>query len=305
VWAWGYNNTGQLGDGTTTDRASPVAVPGLVNVVAVAAGNQHSLAMKSDGTVWGWGYNAFGQLGDGTTVTRTTPVQMSGISTATSIAAGSLSLILRADGSVMLSGYNSTVLQPMPMLGVGGVGTLNLDLRVLAFTPQFNLALSSVVQSNAIVLSGIANGSAISVTGGTYKIDAGAFTAAAGTINDGQSVTLRQTASANCSTTTTVTVTIDGVARGFDVTTIPCDTSPDPISDFLGQGNVPVNSVRVSNSISITGINGATPVSITGGEFSVGCTGTFTTGAGVTRSARPARCSASPAARCSESARQR
>ena len=129
-------------------------------------------------------------------------------------------------------------------------------------------------------MAGIANGSAITVTGGDYRIDAGAFTNVAGTINDGQSVTLRQTAAATCGLTTTTTVTIAGVARDFNVSTIPCDTTPNPITDFSGQGNVPINSVRVSNSQTISGINGPTPVSVTGGEYSIGCTATFTATAG-------------------------
>ncbi len=75
VWAWGWNGYGQLGDGTTTSRYTPVQVSGLTGVVAIAAGYYHSLALKSDGTVWAWGRNVYGQLGDGTTTSRYTPVQ--------------------------------------------------------------------------------------------------------------------------------------------------------------------------------------------------------------------------------------
>ncbi|MBI5561933.1 MAG: hypothetical protein HY894_03635, partial [Deltaproteobacteria bacterium] len=57
VWAWGANWYGQLGDGTTTDRLTPVQVSGLTGVVGVAAGYYHSLAVNADGTVWAWGYN--------------------------------------------------------------------------------------------------------------------------------------------------------------------------------------------------------------------------------------------------------
>ena len=65
VWAWGGNGSGQLGDGTWSDRTTPVAIGGLTNVVAIAAGAQHSVALRSDGTVWTWGANANGQLGIG------------------------------------------------------------------------------------------------------------------------------------------------------------------------------------------------------------------------------------------------
>jgi alpha-tubulin suppressor-like RCC1 family protein len=69
VWAWGYNGYGRLGDGTTTNRSTPVQVRGpggtgmLSNVVGVAGGSSHSVALKADGTVWTWGENRYGQLG--------------------------------------------------------------------------------------------------------------------------------------------------------------------------------------------------------------------------------------------------
>jgi hypothetical protein len=65
VWAWGYNGYGNVGDGTTTTRYSPVQVSTLSGVRMVAAGAHHSLALKNDGTVWAWGNNTSGQLGDG------------------------------------------------------------------------------------------------------------------------------------------------------------------------------------------------------------------------------------------------
>ena len=55
VWATGLNSSGQLGDGTTINRIVLTQVPGLSDVVAVAAGGNHSLALKDDGTVWAWG----------------------------------------------------------------------------------------------------------------------------------------------------------------------------------------------------------------------------------------------------------
>jgi alpha-tubulin suppressor-like RCC1 family protein len=75
VWAWGLNDVGQLGDGTTTNRTRPVQVKGLGDVTAIAAGTGHSLALKRDGTLWAWGGNSLGQLGDGTSQNiRTRPV---------------------------------------------------------------------------------------------------------------------------------------------------------------------------------------------------------------------------------------
>ena len=81
VWCWGDNRAGQLGDGTTTTRPTPVAVSGLGDsvVVAVAAGWGHTCAVTSAGAVLCWGSNADGQLGDGTTTDRLTPVVVSGL----------------------------------------------------------------------------------------------------------------------------------------------------------------------------------------------------------------------------------
>src|SRR4051812_35564707 len=90
VYAWGWNGSGQLGDGTTVDRHSPVVVPGLSDVVQVSAGAYHSLALRSDSTIWAWGWNGVGQLGDGTTVDRLRPVQLAGLRSASAISAGAL-----------------------------------------------------------------------------------------------------------------------------------------------------------------------------------------------------------------------
>ncbi|WMJ16495.1 hypothetical protein RA955_18125 [Geobacillus proteiniphilus] len=69
VWSWGDNNAGELGDGTTVNRNSPVQVKGLTDVVAIAAAPNYSMALKRDGTVWTWGSNQYGQLGNGTAAT--------------------------------------------------------------------------------------------------------------------------------------------------------------------------------------------------------------------------------------------
>jgi alpha-tubulin suppressor-like RCC1 family protein len=75
LWTWGYNPSGQLGDNTTSTRSSPVTtVAGGTNWRQVACGDDHTAAIKTDGTLWTWGYNVFGQLGDNTTSTRSSPV---------------------------------------------------------------------------------------------------------------------------------------------------------------------------------------------------------------------------------------
>jgi hypothetical protein len=78
VFAWGYNADGELGDGGTANSAVPVRVklPAGTKVTAVAAGQLHSLAVTSRGTVLAWGGNNFGQLGDGSYKGSEVPVKV-------------------------------------------------------------------------------------------------------------------------------------------------------------------------------------------------------------------------------------
>jgi hypothetical protein len=66
LWAWGWNNNGQLGDGTRVNKNNPVQIGTATNWKTVAANQYHTLAVKQDGTLWAWGRNNYGQLGDGT-----------------------------------------------------------------------------------------------------------------------------------------------------------------------------------------------------------------------------------------------
>jgi alpha-tubulin suppressor-like RCC1 family protein len=77
VYAWGRNDRGQLGDGTTTDRSTPVRVVGVATPYGVTAGTAHACSQTSSFAVQCWGANDLGQLGDGTFVDRPTPVTIS------------------------------------------------------------------------------------------------------------------------------------------------------------------------------------------------------------------------------------
>lgn len=76
AWCWGYNNYGQLGDDSTTNRARPVRVFGLSSgIVQISAGDYHSCAVDENANAWCWGRNGNGRLGDDTTTTSARPVQ--------------------------------------------------------------------------------------------------------------------------------------------------------------------------------------------------------------------------------------
>lgn len=148
VWAWGSNNSGQLGDGTTADSPIPKLVESLTGVVAIVARSNHSLALRSDGTVWAWGWNDKRQLGYSTTQICTiplwgsvpcskSPAQVAALSDVSAISGGNAhNLALKTDGSVWAWGYgyygqlgnNATRDSNIPVrvIGSGGQGFLDL-----------------------------------------------------------------------------------------------------------------------------------------------------------------------------------
>ena len=88
VWSWGAATLGQLGDGSTTDRWLPAIIPGLENVVEIAAGDTHALARTASGQVLGWGRNDGGELGLGDSDHRWYPTPLPGLSGVLRVFAG-------------------------------------------------------------------------------------------------------------------------------------------------------------------------------------------------------------------------
>jgi alpha-tubulin suppressor-like RCC1 family protein len=156
VLAWGDDTFGQLGNGRASanhDAETPAVVKGLSRVVAVAAGGEHSLALRSNGTVEEWGDNHDGQLGDGTKVDTDVPVPVKGLAGVTAISAGDeFSLALLSNGTVEAWGQND--------LGELGDGSLhNSDLPV-AVSGLNGVSAVSAAGQHALAL--LDNGTAVS-----------------------------------------------------------------------------------------------------------------------------------------------
>jgi MYXO-CTERM domain-containing protein len=140
VWTWGWNEYGQLGDGTLMDRPLPTRVHNIDDVIQVATGGAFTLALKADGTVWGWGDSYYGQLGELGTQ-ETTPIQIQGLTNVVQVAGGAqFAAALKADGTVWTwgnnwkgelgDGTNTDRATPAPIPGLGGVVSISVALGV-------------------------------------------------------------------------------------------------------------------------------------------------------------------------------
>ncbi|WP_293368805.1 S8 family serine peptidase [Nevskia sp.] len=138
-----------------------------------------------------------------------------------------------------------------------------------SFAAVTGAAPGSTQTSAAITVAGINQPTAISIgTGGSYSINSGAFTSAAGTVMSGQTVTVQQTASSAFATASTVSLSIGGVSSAFSVTTRAGDAQANAFA-FVDVIDAEPATPTASNAIVIGGIEVPVAISITGGEYSI------------------------------------
>ena len=135
-----------------------------------------------------------------------------------------------------------------------------------SFTAATLADFSSPVESNTITISGINAPTTISISGGEFSINGSTTWQTSGTVSNLQTVKVKVNASSALNTTTSATLNIGGVSKTFTVTTK--DTTPNNFG-FASVAGANPSTATESNSITIGGINALTPISITGGEFSI------------------------------------
>jgi alpha-tubulin suppressor-like RCC1 family protein len=130
VYCWGHNGFGQLGDGSTSSRTTPVKVNTAQTFKALASGSYHTCGLTTAGETYCWGRNDFGQLGDGTTLNRATPVKVpQGLFPFTSLSGGAFyTCALNSVGEAYCWGDNG-----FGQLGDGSTSQRTTPVKVSGF----------------------------------------------------------------------------------------------------------------------------------------------------------------------------
>jgi hypothetical protein len=136
--------------------------------------------------------------------------------------------------------------------------------NAFSFTDVTGAALSTLTESDAVILAGMDAPSNLTITGGEYQINGGAWASVATTAVTGDSIKVRATSSGSEFTAVNVVLTVGGVSDTFTITT--ADTTPSAFT-FVDETNGVLSTVYTSNAITVLGIDGPSAISVSGGEY--------------------------------------
>jgi len=134
LWAWGFNNFGQVGNSSYNNVSSPVQIGALTNWYQVSCGTSHTVSVKTDNTIWSWGRSNSGQLGQNNTNTLTSPVQLGALTNWEQVSAGLAQTVsVKTNGTLWSWGSNNN-----GQLGDGTTANKSSPVQIGALTTWEN-----------------------------------------------------------------------------------------------------------------------------------------------------------------------
>jgi len=153
LWSWGYNNNGQLGDGTIVSKSSPIQIGALTDWAVISQCQYTCHAIKTDGTLWSWGSNLYGQLGlgdQGATTHRSSPTQVGSDTNWSNVKDGTYHTIaVKTDGTLWSWGRNLE-----GQLGDGTIVSKSSPVQIGALTDWSDEIAGSELTSHAVKTDG-------------------------------------------------------------------------------------------------------------------------------------------------------
>lgn len=144
LYAWGRNNSGQLGDGTVVDKSSPIQVGALTNWAEISTGQRHVLSVKTDGTLWAWGYGNSGRLGNNSTDSQSSPIQVGALTNWSQVSGGKYtSSAVKTDGTLWTWGRRDQGQLGNNQSSTSGV-SINSPIQIGSGTDWYRVAMAGI-----------------------------------------------------------------------------------------------------------------------------------------------------------------
>ena len=249
LYSWGDNSYGQLGDGTSTSRSTPVVInlPGSVTSTAISGGGRHSMAIGGDSKVYAWGDNTYGQLGDGTTITQSImPVQVN----------------LPAGAMIAAGGYHNLAIPALPKLSINNISHAEGNTGTTSFT--FTVTLSYTATQTVTVAYATSDGTATAPS--DYTSTSGTLTFSPGITTQTVPVVVKGDTTFEADETFTVTLSSPTNATLSNSSAVGTILNDDPYQPFMVTIPTDDGTGKVYGTLSYAlsqPITGTTPVTIT------------------------------------------